>query len=97
MVLVGRVNKQIVNGLAASVAGWWVERRRWRPGGGPHPGDGSLGLVGDGAVDPSVIIPLLDQGHPGDPELAPNQRASRTTSMPIPSPANWPRRWMPKS
>ncbi len=65
MVLVGRVNKQIVNGLnklgAASVGlsgsdGSLIEARAW--------GDGSHGLVGDVAkVNPSVLNPLLDNGY----------------------------------
>ncbi|MFN9618658.1 MAG: acetylglutamate kinase [Synechococcaceae cyanobacterium] len=65
MVLVGRVNKQIVNGLnlvgARAVGlsgsdGALVRARRF--------GDGSLGLVGDVAgVDPSVLTPLLDAGY----------------------------------
>jgi len=65
MVLVGRVNKQIVNGLnrlgARAVGlsgsdGCLVEARAW--------GDGSHGLVGDVArVNPDVLEPLLDRGY----------------------------------
>lgn len=65
MVLVGRVNKQIVNGLnklgARAVGlsgsdGQLVEARPW--------GDGSHGLVGDVArVNPDVLEPLLDKGY----------------------------------
>jgi acetylglutamate kinase len=76
MVLVGRVNKQIVNGLnqvggrAVGFSGADGDLVRARPY-----GDGSLGLVGDVArVDPSVIIPLLDQGYiPVISSVAPNQ------------------------
>lgn len=75
MVLVGRVNKQIVNGLnrvggravgLSGADGGLVQART-------H-GDGSLGLVGDVArVDPSVIIPLLEQGYiPVISSVAPN-------------------------
>ena len=65
MVLVGRVNKQIVNGLnrlgASAVGlsgsdGRLVEARPW--------GDGSHGLVGDVArVNPDVLEPLLTRGY----------------------------------
>tara|TARA_B100000073_G_scaffold30952_2_gene23522 strand:- start:10662 stop:11525 length:864 start_codon:yes stop_codon:yes gene_type:complete len=65
MVLVGRVNKQIVNGLnqlgARAVGlsgsdGSLVEARPW--------GDGSHGLVGDVArVNPDVLEPLLERGY----------------------------------
>ena len=65
MVLVGRVNKQIVNGLnqlgAPAVGlsgsdGRLVEARPW--------GDGSHGLVGDVArVNPDVLEPLLERGY----------------------------------
>ncbi len=65
MVLVGRVNKQIVNGLnrlgARAVGlsgsdGRLVEARPW--------GDGSHGLVGDVArVNPDVLEPLLTRGY----------------------------------
>lgn len=65
MVLVGRVNKQIVNGLnrlgAKAVGlsgsdGSLVEARSWR--------DGSHGLVGDVTrVNPDVLEPLLDRGY----------------------------------
>ena len=65
MVLVGRVNKQIVNGLnklgAKAVGlsgsdGMLVEARPW--------GDGSHGLVGDvSRVNPDVLEPLLDKGY----------------------------------
>ncbi|MFM7311881.1 MAG: acetylglutamate kinase, partial [Cyanobium sp.] len=65
MVLVGRVNKQIVNGLnrlgsravglCGSDASLVVARTY---------GDGVNGLVGDvAAVDPSVLLPLLDAGY----------------------------------
>jgi len=75
MVLVGRVNKQIVNGLhqvggrAVGLSGADGELVRART----H-GDGSLGLVGDVArVDPSVLIPLLDRGYiPVISSVAPN-------------------------
>jgi acetylglutamate kinase len=65
MVLVSRVNKQIVNGLnqlgAKAVGlsgsdGSLVEARPW--------GDGSHGLVGDVArVNPDVLEPLLAKGY----------------------------------
>jgi acetylglutamate kinase len=65
MVLVGRVNKQIVNGLnqlgARAVGlsgsdGGLVEARPW--------GDGSHGLVGDVArINPDVLEPLLNKGY----------------------------------
>jgi acetylglutamate kinase len=65
MVLVGRVNKQIVNGLnrlgARAVGlcgsdGGLVRARTY--------GDGSNGLVGDvAAVDPAVLFPLLEAGY----------------------------------
>ena len=65
MVLVGRVNKQIVNGLnrlgASAVGlsgsdGRLVEARPW--------GDGRHGLVGDVArVNPDVLEPLLTRGY----------------------------------
>ena len=65
MVLVGRVNKQIVNGLnrlgARAVGlsgsdGSLVEARSW--------GDGSHGMVGDVArVNPDVLEPLLERGY----------------------------------
>lgn len=65
MVLVGRVNKQIVNGLnrvggravgLAGCDGGLVQARRL--------GDGSHGLVGDVAmVDPSLLAPLLANGY----------------------------------
>jgi acetylglutamate kinase len=65
MVLVGRVNKQIVNGLnqlgARAVGlsgcdGGLVEARPW--------GDGSHGLVGDVArINPDVLEPLLNEGY----------------------------------
>ncbi|MEY4355782.1 MAG: Acetylglutamate kinase, partial [Cyanobacteriota bacterium] len=75
MVLVGRVNKQIVNGLnqvggkAVGFSGADGDLVRART----H-GDGSLGLVGDVArVDPAVIIPLLDLGYiPVISSVAPN-------------------------
>ncbi|MAR05768.1 MAG: acetylglutamate kinase [Cyanobium sp. NAT70] len=65
MVLVGRVNKQIVNGLnqlgACAVGlsgsdGCLVEARPW--------GEGSHGLVGDVArMNPDVLEPLLARGY----------------------------------
>ena len=65
MVLVGRVNKQIVNGLnrvggkavgLSGSDGGLVQARLW--------GDGSHGLVGDvAAVEPGVLGPLLDAGY----------------------------------
>jgi acetylglutamate kinase len=65
MVLVGRVNKQIVNGLnrvggkavgLCGSDGGLVQARLW--------GDGSHGLVGDvAAVEPGVLAPLLDAGY----------------------------------
>ena len=65
MVLVGRVNKQLVNGLIrvggkavglCGSDGGLVRARTW--------GDGSHGLVGDvAAVDPSVLAPLLAAGY----------------------------------
>jgi len=65
MVLVGRVNKQIVNGIArvggravglSGSDGGLVRARTW--------GDGANGLVGEvAALDPSVLGPLLDQGY----------------------------------
>jgi acetylglutamate kinase len=65
MVLVGRVNKQIVTGLnqvgarAVGLSGCDGGLVRARPF-----GDGSLGLVGDVAgVDPSVLEPLLEAGY----------------------------------
>ncbi len=65
MVLVGRVNKQIVNGLnlvggrAVGLSGSDGALVCARP-----LGDGSHGLVGDVAcVDPSVLAPLLDAGY----------------------------------
>jgi acetylglutamate kinase len=76
MVLVGRVNKHIVNGL--NRFGGWAVGLRGEEGclvrARTH-GDGSLGLVGDVArVDPSVLIPLLDQGYiPVISSVAPNE------------------------
>ena len=65
MVLVGRVNKQIVNGLnqvggravgLCGSDGGLVLARTY--------GDGSNGLVGDvAAVNPAVLLPLLDNGY----------------------------------
>jgi acetylglutamate kinase len=65
MVLVGRVNKQIVNGIhqvggrAVGICGsdgGLVLARTY--------GDGSNGLVGDvAAVNPAVLLPLLDHGY----------------------------------
>jgi acetylglutamate kinase len=75
MVLVGRVNKQIVNGLnrlggkavgLSGCDGGLVEARTW--------GDGSHGLVGDvAAVHPEVLSPLLENGYiPVISSVAPN-------------------------
>jgi acetylglutamate kinase len=75
MVLVGRVNKQIVNGLnrlggkavgLSGSDGGLVEARPW--------GDGSHGLVGDvAAVHPEVLAPLLKNGYiPVISSVAPN-------------------------
>lgn len=65
MVLVGRVNKQIVNGLhqaggkAVGLCGSDARLVTARPY-----GDGSRGLVGEvAAIDPTVIAPLLDAGY----------------------------------
>jgi acetylglutamate kinase len=65
MVLVGRVNKQIVSGLnlvgarAVGISGCDGGLVRARPF-----GDGSLGLVGEvSGVDPSVLEPLLESGY----------------------------------
>ncbi len=65
MVLVGRVNKQIVNGLnqvggravgLCGSDGGLVLARTY--------GDGSNGLVGDvAAVNPAVLLPLLENGY----------------------------------
>ena len=65
MVLVGRVNKQIVNGLnrvggravgLSGSDGALVQARTY--------GNGSNGLVGDVAsVDPTVLFPLLENGY----------------------------------
>ena len=65
MVLVGRVNKQIVNGLnrlggravgLSGSDGSLVEARLW--------GEGSHGLVGDVArVNPDLLEPLLERGY----------------------------------
>ncbi len=65
MVLVGRVNKQIVNGLnkvggravgLSGSDGSLVQARTW--------GEGSHGLVGDvAAVNPEVLFPLLASGY----------------------------------
>jgi len=65
MVLVGRVNKQIVNGLnqlgagavgLCGIDGELIKARPW--------GDGSHGLVGDVAsVNPDVLEPLLSKGY----------------------------------
>ena len=65
MVLVGRVNKQIVNGIhqvggrAVGICGsdgGLVLARTY--------GDGSNGLVGDvAAVNPAVLLPLLENGY----------------------------------
>jgi len=65
MVLVGRVNKQIVNGL--NLVGGRAVGLSGSDGGLVRArtlGDGSHGLVGDVAgVDPSVLGPLLDAGY----------------------------------
>ena len=65
MVLGGRVNKQIVNGLnqlgalavgLSGIDGNLIEARPW--------GDGSHGLVGDVArVNPEILEPLLTKGY----------------------------------
>lgn len=65
MVLVGRVNKQIVNGLnrvggravgLSGSDGRLVQARTY--------GNGSNGLVGDvAAIDPTVLFPLLENGY----------------------------------
>lgn len=65
MVLMGRVNKQIVNGLnklgaiavgLSGIDGNLIEARPW--------GDGSHGLVGDVAkVNPDILEPLLAKGY----------------------------------
>ena len=75
MVLVGRVNKQIVNGLnrvggkAVGLAGCDGSLVRARTF-----GDGSNGLVGDvAAVNPAVLKPLLESGYiPVISSVAPN-------------------------
>jgi len=75
MVLVARVNKQIVNGLIqvggravglSGSDGCLVQARTW--------GDGTHGLVGDvAAVNPDVLAPLLDHGYiPVISSVAPN-------------------------
>jgi acetylglutamate kinase len=75
MVLVARVNKQIVNGLIqvggravglSGCDGSLVQARAW--------GDGTHGLVGDvAAVNPDVLAPLLDHGYiPVISSVAPN-------------------------
>jgi acetylglutamate kinase len=77
MVLVGRVNKQIVNGLIqvggravglSGSDGSLVQARTW--------GDGTHGLVGDVAVvNPDVLAPLLDHGYiPVISSVAPNDQ-----------------------
>ncbi|WP_320667291.1 acetylglutamate kinase [Prochlorococcus sp. MIT 1307] len=65
MVLVGRVNKQIVSGInqlgaqavgLSGIDGGLIKARPW--------GDGSHGLVGDVAsVNPDVLEPLLSKGY----------------------------------
>jgi acetylglutamate kinase len=65
MVLVGRVNKQIVNGIAqvggravgfSGSDGSLIRARTW--------GDGANGLVGEvAALNPQVLGPLLDNGY----------------------------------
>ena len=65
MVLVGRVNKQIVSGInkigalavgLSGIDGCLIEARPW--------GDGSHGLVGDVArVNPDILEPLLAKGY----------------------------------
>jgi acetylglutamate kinase len=75
MVLVARVNKQIVNGLnqvgsravgLSGSDGALVRARTW--------GDGTHGLVGDvAAVNPDVLAPLLNNGYiPVISSVAPN-------------------------
>ncbi len=75
MVLVARVNKQIVNGLnqvggkavgLSGSDGALVRARTW--------GDGTHGLVGDvAAVNPDVLAPLLENGYiPVISSVAPN-------------------------
>lgn len=75
MVLVARVNKQIVNGIIqvggravglSGSDGSLVQARTW--------GDGTYGLVGDvAAVNPDVLAPLLDHGYiPVISSVAPN-------------------------
>jgi acetylglutamate kinase len=76
MVLVARVNKQIVNGLIqvggravglCGSDGGLVRARTW--------GDGTHGLVGDvAAVNPAVLGPLLENGYiPVISSVAPNE------------------------
>ena len=100
MVLVGRVNKQIVNGLnrlgARAVGlsgsdGPLVRARTY--------GDGANGLVGDvAAVDPSVLFRCWTLAiSPSSPRWPPMGRARPTTSMPTPWPANWLRPWKRRS
>jgi acetylglutamate kinase len=65
MVLVGRVNKQIVNGIAqvggravgfSGSDGGLIRARTW--------GDGANGLVGEvAALNPQVLAPLLENGY----------------------------------
>ncbi len=65
MVLIGRVNKQIVNGInklgaqavgLCGIDGGLIKARPW--------GNGSHGLVGDVAsVNPDVLEPLLSKGY----------------------------------
>ncbi len=65
MVLIGRVNKQIVNGInqlgspsvgLSGIDGGLIEARPW--------GDGRHGLVGEVArINPDVIEPLLSKGY----------------------------------
>ena len=101
MVLVGRVNKQIVNGLnqlgtravgLSGSDGSLVEARPW--------GNGSHGLVGDVArVNPDVLEPLLEKGYvPVISSVAATPDDGRpTTSMPTQWRENWQQPWRPKN
>ena len=65
MVLIGRINKQIVNGInnfgalavgLCGIDGGLIEAKQW--------GDGSHGLVGDVAkINPDLLEPLLKRGY----------------------------------
>ena len=65
MVLIGRINKQIVNGInnfgalavgLCGIDGGLIEAKQW--------GDGSHGLVGDVAnINPDLLEPLLKKGY----------------------------------